>query len=76
MEASSMKNAVIKAKPANPAPVTLKGKSTDMRGKVDYSRAKIIVCPSPVTVYRHEYDPTSAKHRAYVAQLEKLRGQP
>lgn len=69
-----MKNAVIKAKPALPAPVTLKGKATDMRGKVDYSKAKLIVCPSPVTVYRHEYDPTSKAHQAYVAQLEKLRG--
>ena len=69
-----MKNQVIKAKPALPAPVTLKGKSTDMRGKVDYSKAKIIVCPSPVTVYRHEYDPTSAAHRAYVRKLEQLRG--
>lgn len=68
------RNQVIKAKPANDAPVTLKAKATDMRGAVDYSRAKIIVCPSPVSVYRHQYDPTSEAHRAYVRRLEQLRG--
>lgn len=69
-----MKNQVIKAKPANDAPVKLKAKATDMRGVVDYSRAKVIVCPSPVSVYRHQYDPTSEAHRAYVRQIEQLRG--
>lgn len=68
------KNTVIKAKPADDAPVTLKVKATDMRGAVDYSKAKIIVCPSPVSVYRHQYDPTSDAHRAYVRKLEQLRG--
>ena len=67
------KYAVIKAKPANDAPVTLKAKATDMRGAVDYSKAKVIVCPSPVSIYRHQYDPKSEAHREYVRQLEQLR---
>jgi hypothetical protein len=64
----------IKAKPAQPAPVTLHGKPSDMRGTVDYSKAKITICPAPVSVYRYQYDPTSDAHRAYVRQLEQLRG--
>lgn len=64
---------VIRAKPANAAPVTLRGKATDTRGAVDYSKARMIVCPSPVSVYRHQYDPTTEEHRAYVRQLEALR---
>jgi hypothetical protein len=68
------KNQVIRAKPANDAPVVLHGKPSDLRGAVDYSKAKLIVCPSPVSVYRHQYDPSSEAHRAYVRQLEQLRG--
>ena len=65
---------MMKAKPSRPATVTLKGKATDMRGVVDYSKAKITICPSPISIYRHEYDPSSEAHRAYVQQIAQLRG--
>jgi hypothetical protein len=74
LKGSDRRNQAIKAKPANDAPVTLHGKATDMRGTVDYSRAKITICPAPVSIYRHQYEPTSEAHRAYVRQIAELRG--
>lgn len=65
---------VIKAKPANDAPVTLHGKPSDMRGAIDYSRAKITICPAPPSIYRHEYDPTSKAHQAFVRRIADIRG--
>jgi hypothetical protein len=74
LKGSDRRNQAIKAKPANDATVTLRGKPSDMRGPVDYSRAKITICPAPVSIYRHQYDPGSDAHRAYVRQIEQLRG--
>jgi len=58
---------------AENAPVVLRGKPSDMRGPVDYSKAKVTICPPPPTIYRHEYSPASAAHQAYVRRLEELR---
>lgn len=74
LKGSDTRNQVIRQKPGNDASVTLHGKATDMRGTVDYSRAKITICPAPVSIYRHQYDPGSEAHRAYVRQIEQLRG--
>ena len=77
LKGSQKAKPVIKAIPQKPgvdAAVTLKGKATDMRGEIDYSRAKITICPAPVSIYRYQYDPGSDAHRAYVRQIEQLRG--
>lgn len=67
-------NDVIRAKPANDAPVTLHGKATDMRGTVDYSRAKITICPAPQFNYRHEYAPGSEAWTGFAKEWQRLRG--
>jgi hypothetical protein len=71
----SPKFEAIKPKPAEPAPVVLHGKPSDIRGAVDYSRAKITVCPSPKFNYRHEYAPGSEAWTGFAKEWRELRGQ-
>lgn len=53
----SQRNRVVPTKPSEPAPVNLKSKATDMRGKVDYSRAKVTLCPSTGYDARYQLAP-------------------
>jgi hypothetical protein len=71
----SPKFEAIKPKPAEPAPVVLHSKPSDIRGAVDYSKAKITVWPTPPSTYRHEYNPKSAEHMAYVRRVEEINRQ-
>jgi hypothetical protein len=67
-------NAVIRAKPANDAPVTLHGKPSDMRGEVDYSKAKITICPAPHAVARWQCAPGSEAYARLQQQWQDFRG--
>jgi hypothetical protein len=64
--------AVIKAKPALPAPVSIKI-AKEVR-EVDYSKAKITICPSPKFNYRHEYVPGSEAWTGFAKEWQQLRG--
>jgi len=64
----------IKPKPAEPAPVVLKGKPSDIRGAVDYSKAKVIVCLSPNYDARYQVDPRALVIGEFSKQWRELRG--
>ena len=40
---------------------------------VDYSRAKLTICPSPKFNYRHEYVPGSDAHTGFVRDWQQKR---
>ncbi len=65
---------VIKAKPANPAPVEIRTKPSDIRGSVDYSRAKVIVCPAPTHDARYQVAPGAVIQGEFSRQWQQLRG--
>jgi hypothetical protein len=71
---TSPKVEAIKLKPAEPAPVTLHSKPSDIRGAVDYSKAKITICPAPKFNYRHEYAPGSEAWTGFAKEWKQLRG--
>lgn len=64
----------IRVKPGNDAPVTLHSKPGDIRGAVDYSKAKITICPAPKFNYRHEYAPGSEAWTGFAKEWKQLRG--
>lgn len=64
----------IKPKPAEPAPVTLHTKPSDIRGAVDYSKAKWIVCPSPQATARWQCAPGSEAYAKLQRQWQEFRG--
>lgn len=68
------KNAVIKARPANDAPVTLHSKPSDIKGDVDFSKAKVIVCPAPTHDARYQVDPRALVIGEFSKQWRELRG--
>lgn len=70
----SPKFEAIKPKPAEPAPVVLKGKPSDIRGAVDYSKAKVIVCLSPNYDARYQVDPRALVIGEFSKQWRELRG--
>jgi hypothetical protein len=70
------KYSVIREKPSKPATVTLRGKPGDMHGTVDYSKAKITICPAPHAVSRWQCAPGSEAYLALDRQWREFRGQP
>ncbi len=70
----SDRNAVIRQKPGIDAGVTLHGKPSDMRGEVDYSRAKITICPAPQATARWQCAPGSEAYARLQQQWQDFRG--
>lgn len=64
----------LKVKAAEPAPVTLHTKPSDIRGAVDYSKAKVIVCPAPTHDARYQVDPRALVIGEFSKQWRELRG--
>lgn len=64
----------IKAKPANDAPVLLHSKPSDIKGAVDFSKAKVIVCPSPTHDARYQVAPGAVIQGEFSRQWQQLRG--
>lgn len=64
----------IKAKPAKDAPVTFHSKPSDIRGAVDYSKAKLIVCPAPTHDARYQVAPGAVIQGEFSRQWQQLRG--
>jgi hypothetical protein len=71
-KSAANKYAVIKAKPALPAPVSIKIPK-EVR-EVDYSRAKVIVCPSPTHDARYQVAPGAVIQGEFSRQWQQLRG--
>lgn len=70
---ASPKVEAIKLKPAEPAPVTLHSKPSDIRGAVDYSKAKLIVCPSPQATARWQCAPGSEAYAKLQRQWQEFK---
>lgn len=68
------KNQVIKAKPGVDATVTLKSKPSDLRGAVDYSKAKITIDSTPKYDARYQVAPGSVVVGEFSRQWRELRG--
>jgi hypothetical protein len=71
----SPKFEAIKPKPAEPAPVVLKGTPSDIRGAVDYSKAKIIRDDTPKFDARYQLPPGAVVVGEFSRQWQQLRGQ-
>lgn len=69
------KYAVIRAKPAVDAPVVLHGKPSDIRGAVDYSKAKITRDDTPKFDHRYQLPPGAVVVGEFSRQWQQLRGQ-
>jgi hypothetical protein len=67
--------AVIKVRAAEPAPVVLKGKPSDIRGAVDYSKAKITRDDTPKFDARYQLPPGAVVVGEFSRQWQQLRGQ-
>ena len=67
-------NAVIAAKPGKAATVTLHGKPSDMRGQVDYSKAKITIDATPKYDARYQVAPGAVVVGEFSRQWQQLRG--
>lgn len=67
-------NKVIKAKPANPAPVEIHSKSSDIKGAADYSKAKVIVGCAATHDARYQVAPGAIVLGEFSRQWRELRG--
>lgn len=68
------KNRVIKAKPANDAPVTIYGRATDMTGEADASGATLTIGKSATHTARWQSAPGSEAWTGFAAEWQRLRG--
>jgi hypothetical protein len=69
------KYAVIRSKPAMKPPVVLHGKPGDIRGAVDYSKAKITIDNTPKFDHRYQVAPGAVVVGEFSRQWQELRGQ-